>query len=71
MSDQCVGQYVFFFDQPCCCSTIESFAEVYFPSDANELLKVALVGHLLYILTIGLNIFYFLPGKKEDLPSFA
>ena len=73
MVDQCVGQYVFFYDQSgcCCCTKTETFAEVYFPSDANELLKVALVGHLLYILTIGLNIFYFLPGKKEDLPSFA
>ena len=73
MSDQVVGQYVHFFDTSgcCCCVKATEFAEVYFPSDANELLKIALVGHLLFLLAIGTDIFVTLPGKKEDLPSLA
>lgn len=73
MSDQVVGQYVHFFDTSgcCCCVKATEFSEVYFPSDANELLKVALVGHLLFLLAIGTDIFITLPGKKEDLPSLA
>ena len=70
MSNQCVGQFVRFLDQTgcCCCLKTNIFFEVYFPSDANELLKISLIGHFLF-----LNYFselWTLPGKKEDLASF-
>ena len=73
MSNQVVGQYVFYFDKTgcCCCVKTTEFAEVYFPSDANELLKISLIGHLLFLLTVGTDIFFTLPGRKEDFASFA
>ena len=71
MSDQCVGQFVRFLDQTgcCCCLKTNIFFEVYFPSDANELLKISLIGHFLF-LNFDFE-FWALPGKKEDLASFS
>ena len=73
MSDQVVGQYAFFFDKTgcCCCEKITEFYEVYFPSDANEILKAALVGHFLFILANGMNIFASDTGKQGDFSAFA
>ena len=73
MSDQVVGQYACFFDQTgcCCCEKTTEFYEVYFPSDANEILKAALVGHFLFILTIEMNIFTPGSGKQGDFSAFA
>lgn len=78
MSDQCVGKYVHYFYQTGCpcpicgfCQTTTEFFEVYFPSDANELLKLSLIGHLLFVLDLGPPIFGTLPGTKENLDSWV
>ena len=66
MSGQVVGKYVCFFDNNfCCCSEPITFFEIYFPSDANEMLKLALIGQLLLLLSTEVNIFGFLPGTPE------
>lgn len=73
MSDQCVGKFVRFFDQTgcCCCVKTTEFFEVYFPSDANEMLKISLLGHFLFLNFVLEPFLWILPGKKEDLASFA
>lgn len=73
MSDQCVGQFVRFFDQTgcCCCVKPTEFFEIYFPSDANELLKISLIGHFLFLNFVLEPLLWTLPGKKEDLTSFS
>jgi len=77
MSDQCVGKYVYYFDQkgcPCAlcgfCQDITLFYEVYFPSDANELLKLSLISQLLFILDENAMFFGILPGDKENLSTW-
>ena len=71
-SNQCVGKYVRFFDITgcCCCQTSTLFFEIYFPPDANEMLKLALIGQMLFILEVGPNIFGVLPGNgtSETFP---
>ena len=75
MSDQCVGKYVHYFDQKgcplCgCCQDTTLFFEVYFPADANELLKLSLIGQLLFILDEGVPFFGALPGNKDNLSTW-
>lgn len=72
MADQCVGKYVRYFDQTDCFSCTEPnlFFEIYFPSDANEMLKLALIGHLIFIMQFGPDIFGVLPGSKDNLSMF-
>ena len=69
MSDQSVGKYVQYFNQSgcVCCQNSTIFFEVYFPSDANEMLKLALIGHFIFILLLGPIIFGYLPGSKDNL----
>ena len=73
MSGHSVGKYVEYFNQTgcCCCVTKTSFFEVYFPSDANELLKLALIGHLLLLIQFGTDIFATLPGSNDNLALFV
>ena len=75
MSDQCVGKYVNYYDQKGCplCGCFQetnSFLEVYFPSDANELLKLSLISQLLFILDEQVNTFWLLPGTKDNLSTW-
>lgn len=73
MSAQCVGQFVRFFDpiMACCSVKYTEFFEVYFPSDTNEMLKISLLGHFLFLIYAPEPFLWMLPGKKEDLASFA
>ena len=68
MSNQCVGKYVKFFEVTgcTCCQTPTLFFEIYFPSDANEMLKLALIGQLIFLLQVGPDIFGVLPGTSGN-----
>jgi len=67
MSNQCVGKFVRFYDEYgcCCCEKKTLFYEVYFPADANEMLKLALIGQLLFLIQFGPHIFGVLPGMSN------
>ena len=76
MSDQCVGKYAFFFNQTgcplCgCCQETTAFFEVYFPTNANEMLKLSLIGNLIFIMNFGIPIFGVLPGTKDNLSTWV
>ena len=73
MSDQPVGKYVRYLDTTgCCCSQNTTlFFEIYFPPDANEMLKLALIGQLVFLLQLGMNIFDYLPGSDINLNLFT
>ena len=73
MSDQSVGKYVHFFGHSgfLCFGDNNEFYEVYFPPDANELFKLSLIGHLLFIIQSPPPTFWFLPGSKDNLASFV
>ena len=63
MSNQCVGKYVRFYDVTgCCCSMKPTlFYEIYFPPDANEMLKLALIGQFIFCQHFGPDVFTVLP----------
>ena len=72
MSGQSVCKYVRFIDLSgyCCCETKILFYEIYFPPDANEILKLALIGHLIFLFELGPNMFSLL-GSNNNLVPFA
>lgn len=72
MSGQCVGKYVqYFYQTGCfCCMEPTLFFEIYFPPDANEMLKLSLIGHFIFLLQLGPHIFGALPGSKDNLSMF-
>lgn len=72
MSNQSVGKYVRYYDESgcLCCQSTTYFFEIYFPSDANEMLKLSLIGHLIFLLQVGTNIFSTLPGSEGNLALF-
>jgi hypothetical protein len=72
MSGQSVGKYVRFFDRSgcCCCETRTLFYEIYFPPDANEILRLALIGHLIFLIELGPNMFSLL-GSNNNLVPFS
>ena len=63
MLGQVVGQCVRYFNESgcCCCQSATFFYEIYFPKDANELAKLALIGQLVFIIDFDLNQFNILP----------
>ena len=62
------GKYVKFFEVTgcTCCQTPTLFFEIYFPSDANEMLKLALIGQLIFLLQVGPDVFGVLPGTSGN-----
>ena len=72
MQDQMVGKFAMYVDPgSCCCSKSEFFYEVYFPPDANELLRLALIAQILFF--VKLNDFYFgsLPGSSDGIEQYS
>ena len=73
MSDQKVGKLVRYFDKSecCCCSSIISeFYEIYFPPDANLLLKLTFICQMIYSWDYGYFPFGLCPGTTDDLDQF-
>ena len=72
MAGQSVGKYAEFFDVQgcCCCVTKTLFYEVYFPADANDMLRLALLSQMILFLHFQQNLFGTLPGSKDNLAKF-
>ena len=70
MSEQKVGKLVHFYDINCCNNITEEFFEIYFPADANLMLRLAFIGQMLYSWDYGLFPFGIVPGTMDDLEQF-
>ena len=72
MANQAVGKYAEFYDNSgcCCCITITHFYEVYFPADANEMLRLALISQMIFFLHFHQYLFGTLSGSGNDLNQF-
>ena len=67
-----VGKFAHYFEKGfCCCKSTEDFYEVYFPPDANELLRLALIAQIIFFVKTG-KLFYFalLPGNRDNIEQF-
>lgn len=70
MSDQPVGKFAHYVDGAGCCKNALDFYEVYFPPDANELLRLALIAQIFYFIKFQQNYFGVLPGSRINLEQF-
>ena len=73
MFDQKVGKFVYAVKDNsccCCCGTIECFYEIYFPADANLLLRLALIGFMVFYFHSEIILFGALPGTSDDVAQF-
>ena len=73
MANQVVGKYAEFYDvSGClCCTTKTLFYEVYFPADANDMLRLALISQMILFLHFRQNLFGTLPGTLQNLEQFV
>ena len=51
MDNQAVGKFALYYEKSCC--TEKMFYEVYFPPEANEMIRIALLSQCLFIFKIG------------------
>lgn len=71
MADQNVGKFVKYINiLGFCCPQIEMFYEIYFPPDANEQIRLALIGQILFFIKLNKNIFGYLPGSNYNIEQF-
>ena len=69
MLDQSVGKFAYLFEKGCCCcSSDKLFYEIYFPPDANEMVRLALIGQIIFfhkLRATGNYDFSFSSGKQR------
>jgi hypothetical protein len=73
MSDQIVGKFAEYFDESgcCCCETSKLFYEIYFPPDANEMVRLTLIGQIIFFVKLGITgTFGILPGNRNGVERF-
>ena len=71
MQDQMVGKFALLNEPGCCCCVKrEFFYEVYFPPDANELLRLALIAQILYFVLFKEKQFGVLPGSRDGIEQW-
>ena len=71
MQDQMVGKFAKLYEPGCCCCVKrEFFYEVYFPPDANELLRLALIAQILYFVKFKQKLFGVLPGSRDGIEQW-
>ena len=73
MNDQPVGKFAFLHEKPTCCKKGRYFYEIYFPPDANEMIRLALIGQILFFSKfkdICMNAFASYPGSKDNIEQF-
>lgn len=61
---------IHFYDKNCCNNITEEFFEIYFPADANLMLRLAFICQMLYSWDYGLFPFGIVPGTMDDLEQF-
>lgn len=72
MDNRSVGKYVKFYDVTgCSCNRKETlFYEIYFPSDANDSLRLAILGQMIFFIHFNYNYYGILPGSRDNLNQF-
>ena len=72
MNDVPVGKFAHYYEKGCCCcKSPEDFYEVYFPPDSNEMLRLALIAQIIFLVqTRRLHYFTLLPGSHDNLDQF-
>ncbi len=70
MNDEAVGKFALYFNKGILCQKDELFYEIYFPPDANEMVRLALIGQILCFHKIG-SYFGVLPGSRDNLNQFT
>jgi len=73
MLDQSVGKFAYLFEKGCCCASDKLFYEIYFPPDANEMVRLALIAQIIYFYKFrltGNRAFISLPGNRDNIEQF-
>ena len=72
MNNESVGKFVKFYERTGCgsCANVKWFYEIYFPSDANEMLRLSLIGQMIFFIHFGIAEFGILPYTKDNLSLF-
>ena len=73
MSDQSVKKFAEDFDQTGCCCYINNtlFYEIYFPPDVNEMVRLALMGQIIFFIKLRITgCFGILPGNPNNIYDF-
>ena len=72
MSDQLEGKFAFCNEKNKCCS--KTFFEIYFPPEANELIRISLISQCIFLFKFPSfqreRFFAYLPGTKPELIKF-
>lgn len=71
MADQKVGKFAKYHDfvESCCHSEEKFFYEIYFPKDADEMLRLALISQVIFFYMLG-GFWNTLPGNREGVELF-
>ena len=70
MDDIKVGKFAKYFNKGILCQSDELFYEVYFPPDANEMLRLALISQIIFFHKLKVDFFGRLPGSRDNLEYF-
>ena len=72
MQDQSVGKFAYLYEK-LCCQKDKNFYEIYFPPDATEMVRLALIAQILYFFKFratGNIAFHSLPGNRDNIEQF-
>jgi len=73
MLDQSVGKFAYLFEKGCCCASDKLFYEIYFPPDADEMVRLALIAQIIFfhkLRATGNHAFLSLPGNRDNIKQF-
>jgi hypothetical protein len=73
MLDQPEGKFAYLFEKGFCCQSDKLFYEIYFPPDATEMVRLALIAQIIFFYKFratGNNAFISLPGSRNNIEQF-
>ena len=70
MTNEPVGKFALYFNKGILCQHDEFFYEIYFPPDANEMIRLALISQIIFFYKLETNYFGSLPGSRVNLEQF-
>ena len=73
MMDQSVGKFAYLFEKGACCQNDKNFYEIYFPPDATEMVRLALIAQIIFFFKFratGNKAFISLPGSRDNIEQF-
>ena len=68
MNDQSVGKFALYYEKQFCNET--KFYEIYFPPNSNEMIRLALIAQIIFLVKLGNPIFWTLPGSRNNVEKF-